>query len=272
MKNQIQKFISSTVDYHNFKGALEIASQLGTGIEISRFGRLKDIEDLFDTTKKEYKALLADFDGDVTLHGFFSNLNVASKDPLIKEVSEKRYYQSLELACEFGAKTVIFHTCFNNLLKHNEYRQMYFQKNLEFYHEFIPYFEKEGIIATIENVHEPDSELIRNIVGAINSPNLKVTVDVGHCNLHSDIEVSNWIKDYGIMLHHMHFHNNFKDEDYHSSLLNGNLDIEPILLTLKELRLNPQITFEIFDKEALFESVKYFDQMCEKVGYFGETL
>lgn len=267
MKKQIKKFISSTVDFHNFKGALDIANELNLGVEISRFGKLKDIDTLFDITKAQYKAALADFEGEVSLHGFFSNLNVASKDPAIKAISEKRYYQSLELACEFGAKTVVFHTCFNNLLKHDEYRKLYFQKNIEFYHEFIPYFEKEGIIATIENVHEPNSELIRSIVATINSPNLKVTIDVGHCNLYSEIPVSNWIKDYGIMLHHMHFHNNYKDQDSHSSLLAGSLDIEPVLTTLKQMELYPQITFEIFDKDALFESVKYFDEMCEKTGF-----
>ena len=265
MKNQFQKFISSTVDYHNFRGALDVACELNCGIEISRFGRLKDIEDSFDITKKEYLAALKDFDGDVTLHGFFSNLNVASKDPLIREVSEKRYYQSLELASEFGAKTVIFHTCFNNLLKHREYRQMYFQRNIEFFHEFIPYFEKEGIIATLENVHESDWELIRSIVATVNSPNLKVTIDIGHCNLHSDYSVSEWIRNYGIMLHHMHFHNNYRDEDSHSSLLNGSLDIEPVVKTLKDMCLLPQITFEIFDRDALFESVKYFDEVVERV-------
>ena len=206
-----------------------------------------------------------DFNGDVTLHGFFSNLNVAAKDPLIREVSEKRYYQSLELACEFGAKTVVFHTCFNNLLKHQEYRQLYFRRNIEFFHEFIPYFEKEGITVTIENVHEPDWELIRSIVATINSPNLKVTIDIGHCNLHSNYPVSEWIRSYGIMLHHMHFHNNFKNEDSHSSLLEGSLDIKPVIKVLDEMKLNPQITFEIFDKNALFESVKYFDEVVKNI-------
>ena len=71
MKNQFQKFISSTVDYHNFKGSLDIARDLNCGIEISRFGRLRDIEDSFDITKKEYRAALNDFENDVTLHGFF---------------------------------------------------------------------------------------------------------------------------------------------------------------------------------------------------------
>jgi sugar phosphate isomerase/epimerase len=140
----------------------------------------------------------------------------------------------------------------------------------EFYKELIPHFEKEGIIATIENVHEKDNELIRNIVAAINSPNLKATIDIGHCNLHSDIPVSDWIKDYGIMLHHMHFHNNFKNEDAHSSLKNGTLDIKPILETLKTMQLYPQITFEIFNREELYESVEYFRELYKEV--YGESL
>ncbi len=266
MKNKLHRFISSTVSYHDFQEAVNIARELNCGIEISRFGRLADIDDNFEQNKIEYSNILADFDNEVTLHGFFSNLNIAAKDPQIREVSIKRYYQSLELAQCFDVTTVVFHTCYNNLLKHREYQQMYFLRNVEFFREFILEFEKSGITATIENVHEATPELIRNLVGVINSPNLGVTLDIGHCNLHSDILPSDWIKEYGIMLKHMHFHNNFKDEDSHSSLLKGSLDIKQILVTLKELQIFPQITFEIFDKDDLVESVNHFNSLCDEIG------
>lgn len=267
MERKVKKFISSTVSYHDFRDAVEFAQKLNCGIEISRFGKLSELDENFEKNKKEYKTILADFDGEVTLHGFFSNLNVASKDPAIAAVSQRRYYQSLELASEFDVSTVVFHTCYNNLLKQKQYQQMYFLKNIEFYKDFIKNFEDLGITATIENVHESNPELIRNILGAVNSPNLKATIDIGHCNLHSNLAVSDWIKEYGIMLHHMHFHNNYTDEDAHQSLLKGSLNIEQILLTLKEMQLFPQITFEIFDKEQVVESVQYFDSICEKIGY-----
>ena len=90
MENKIHRFISSTVSYHNLQEAVDIASNLNCGIEISRFGRLADIEENFEINKKEYKAILDDFDKEVNLHGFFSNLNISAKDPLIKEVSIKR--------------------------------------------------------------------------------------------------------------------------------------------------------------------------------------
>ena len=266
MNNKLKKFISSTVSYHNFQQAVNIANELNCGIEISRFGKLSEMDENFEKNKAEYKAILADFENNITLHGFFSNLNVAAKDPLIQNVSIKRYYQSLELAAEFDASLVVFHTCFNNLLKQKQYREMFFIKNIEFYNEFIENFKDLGITATIENVHEPNPDFIRDLVGAINSPNLKATLDIGHCNLHSILSPCDWIREYGIMLKHCHFHNNFKDEDSHSSLLNGSINIKEILLTFKELNLYPSITFEIFNEQELRESVKYFNNLCDEIG------
>ena len=267
MKRKIKKFISSTVEFHDINKAVELANELDLGLEISRFGKLKELDDNFNETLKTYENAIKDLKNDLTLHGFFSNLCPTSKDKGIKDISIKRYYQSLEIASRLGAKTVVFHTCFNNLLKQQVYRDNFFHSSVEFYNELIPYFEERGIIATIENVHEPNFEMIRNIIAAVNSPNLKATVDIGHFNLHSSIPFKDWIQNYGIMLHHMHFHNNFGDEDAHQSLKKGSLDIKNVLLTLKEMQLYPQITFEIFNKEDLIESIKYLEELEEETGY-----
>ncbi|MBR2068859.1 MAG: sugar phosphate isomerase/epimerase [Candidatus Gastranaerophilales bacterium] len=269
MVNKLQRFISSTVFYHDFERAVNTAQSLNCGLEISRFGKLSEIDENYEKNKIEYKKILNDFEGDVTLHGFFSNLNVAAKDPLIQQVSVKRYNQTLDLASEFDVKKVVLHTCLNNLLKQKSYQEMFFLKNIEFFKEYIKNYENLGIIVGMENVHEPNPDYIRNLIGAINSPYFKATLDIGHCNLHSDLSCSEWIKEYGIMLTHLHFHNNFKDEDSHSSLLNGNIDIKEILKTLKDMQLYPTITFEIFDFEALVESVKYFNDLCDEldIGY-----
>ena len=254
---KLQRFISSTVSYHDFQEAVNIASELSCGIEISRFGKLGEIDENYEKNKIEYRRILDDFEGEVTLHGFFSNLNIAAKDPLIKEVSIKRYNQTLELASVFDVKKVVLHTCLNNLLKQRSYHEMFFLSNIEFFKEYIKNYENLGIIVGLENVHEANPDYIRNLIGAVNSPNFKTTLDIGHCNLHSNITPSDWIKEYGIMLTHMHFHNNFKDEDSHSSLLKGSVDIKEILKTLKKMQLFPTITFEIFDYEELVESIEY---------------
>ncbi|MCD8024608.1 MAG: sugar phosphate isomerase/epimerase [Candidatus Gastranaerophilales bacterium] len=264
---KIEKFISSTVEYHDIYKAVQTANELKVGLEISRFGRLRELDENFYETLKKYEDAIKDLEGNLTLHGFFSTLCPVSKDEGIREISVKRYYQSLEIASCLGAKTVVFHTCFNNLLKQQVYRDNFFHNSVEFFNELIPDFEKCGITATIENVHEPDFEMIRNIIAAVNSPNLRATVDIGHCNLHSVIPIEDWIKNYGIMLHHMHFHNNFKDEDAHGSLKKGTVDVKKVLLALKEMQIYPQITFEIFEREALFESVKYLEELQKEIDY-----
>lgn len=263
--NKLQRFISSTVSYHDFERAVNIARELNCGIEISRFGKLSEMDENFEKNKIEYRSILDDFEGDVTLHGFFSNLNIAAKDPLIKEVSKKRYNQTLELASYFDVKKVVLHTCLNNLLKQKSYQEMFFLTNIEFFNEYIKNYEDLGIIVGMENVHEPNPDYIRNLIAAVNSPNFKATLDVGHCNLHSDITPADWIKEYGIMLSHLHLHNNFKDEDSHSSLLKGSVDIKKVLITLKELQLFPTVTFEIFDYDELTESVEYFNNLCNEL-------
>ena len=266
MDNKIHRFISSTVSYHDFQDAINIANSLNCGIEISRFGKLGEMDEHFEERKNEYKAILKDFDKEVTIHGFFSNLNIAAKDPLIAQVSKIRYNQSLELAEIFDARTIVFHTCLNNLLKQKQYQEMFFLKNIEFYKEYVQYFKHLGIMVTIENVHEPNPNYIRNLIAAVSAANFGATLDIGHCNLHSELSPSQWIKEYGIMLKHMHFHNNFKDEDSHSSLLKGSVDVKEILATLKELQLYPTVTFEIFNKEELIESVEYFNTLCDEIG------
>lgn len=67
------------------------------------------------------------------------------------------------------------------------------------------------------------------------------------------------------MLHHMHFHSNPGNEDAHASLKKGTVEIRPVFETLKMMNLYPQITFEIFDREDLYESVEYFKEVYKEV-------
>ena len=79
MKNKSEIFISSTVDFHNIYGAVETANELQTGLEISRFGKLREIDDDFDGTLALYKDAISGLEGPLTLHGFFQTFAYALK-------------------------------------------------------------------------------------------------------------------------------------------------------------------------------------------------
>jgi sugar phosphate isomerase/epimerase len=81
--------------------------------------------------------------------------------------------------------------------------------------------------------------------------------------LASEIEIKQWIQKYSHNLAHMHLHNNFKDDDSHSSILKGTLNFEEIITAIIELENYPDFVFEIFSTEELYESIEFFDKFME---------
>lgn len=258
----MKKFISSSIS-NNLNTSVQIAKDLNLGIEISRLPDFINIDTNFDEIVNKLKMALDSFEDEKTLHAMFFDLSIASQDGAIRHISRKRHSQSLEIAKSINATTLVFHSGYKTM-KHKISQDKFKETSIEYWREFIKEFEDSNITAAIENVLEPDPTLILEIINGVNSPNLKASIDTGHANLISSIEVPTWIKQYGNHLHHMHIHNNFGDDDAHSSILNGTLDFEKIFNELIKMDLKPKIVFEIFDKDDLFESVNYFN------AYFGD--
>ncbi len=253
--------ITSSVE-KSIAEAAKTATELGTGLEISRFHHLEKIDDDFNSIITEMKDGIADFDGIVTLHALFSGLNPGVSDKALKEVVNKRYQQSFEAAMAVGAKHVNFHSGHKGM-HHRVSIEKNCQTSIKFWKEYIKQFEDNGVVAVLENVLDFDYEHIKTIVDEVNSPFLKVCLDTGHANLCSTISPQNWIKTYGDRLQHMHLHNNFKTNDDHNGIKYGTVNFLGIVDTLKSENLNPYIVFEIFDKKELVESVEIFKNLCQ---------
>ncbi|MDO5305876.1 MAG: sugar phosphate isomerase/epimerase family protein [bacterium] len=242
--------------------AAKTATELGTGLEISRFPHLEKIDDDFNSIITEMKDGISDFDGIVTLHALFSGLNPGVSDKALKEVVNIRYQQSFEAAMAVGAKHVNFHSGHKGM-HHRVSIEKNCQTSIKFWKEYIKQFEDNGVVAVLENVLDFDYEHIKTIVDEVNSPFLKVCLDTGHANLCSTISPQDWIKTYGDRLQHMHLHNNFKTNDDHNGIKYGTVNFLGIVDTLKSENLNPYIVFEIFDKKELVESVEIFKNLCQ---------
>ncbi len=258
MKNLL---ISSSVT-SNLKEATILAQELGLGIEVSRFPNFKNIHTEFDNILVELDKNLGNFDGFKSLHGMFFDQSIASIDPEIRAISQKRHKQSLKAAQVIGAEIVVFHSGHKGM-KHKVSFDKFKKSSILFWQEFVQEFEKSKITAVIENVLERDYELIREIVSEVNSPYLKASIDTGHANLFSTVDICDWIDAYGNNLHHMHIHNNFGDDDSHYSLLKGTVDFEKIFKQIKLKNINPTVVFEIFKKDDLFESIEYYKKCME---------
>ena len=203
---------------------------------------------------------LEGFSNPLSVHAIFSDLNVGTQDKDILKITDERFKYSFDVAKALGAGTLLFHSG-NKAMKHSGSQYNYVKNSVKYWNEFVKRFEDEGIVAVIENVHEREPDGCLKIVEEVNSPNLKLALDVGHANLFSEVPLTDWVKEYGKHLYHLHIHNNFGTNDDHFSLLNGNVDYKEILTSIKAQNINPQFVFEMFKEEYLKESLDFFKQV-----------
>ena len=257
MKKNNKILISSSA-CENIKKSVSLAKELETGIEISRLPIYKNRDMSVNDAVNILKNDLEGFQNRITVHAMFSDVNIAGQDYMLREIAQLRCIQSFEVGNKLGADTILFHTG-NKGTKHSGSIKSFKKNFIAFWKEFIKEFEREGIIAVIENVFETSPDFCLELINGVNSDNLKLALDTGHVNLYAhETEVTDWIRAYGDKLYHMHIHNNFRTNDDHSNLKNGTLDYNKIFTTIKEMKLNPSFVFEMFTETDIRTSIEYF--------------
>ena len=259
--NNKQNLLISSSAKKTIRESVLLAMELNTGIEISRIpfygNKNATVKDVVEVLKKD----LDGFDNRITLHAMFSDLNVAGQDPLLREICEIRNRQSLEVGKALGVDTILFHTG-NKGTRHYGSQEKFKERFVSYWKEFIKEFEGTGITVVIENVFEESQNYCYDLFKEINSPNLKLALDVGHVNLYAhNTNVLDWIKLYGEDLYHMHLHNNFRTNDDHSNFENGTLDFNEILTTIKEANINPSFVLEMYKEEDVRKSIEFFKKI-----------
>ena len=93
----------------------------------------------------------------------------------------------------------------------------------------------------LENVLEPEPQLLTAIMEAVHDPRLRICLDLGHANTcASALPPENWLRACAPYLSHVHLHNNQGDRDLHAALFDGVMDIAGLLSLLEAL--SPQVT------------------------------
>lgn len=256
-----QRILISSSVCKTIKESADFAQELEIGLEISRVPLYKNKNLTVEETISHIKEQLQEFDGRITMHAMFSDVNVAGGDCILREYSQQRCYQSFEIAKGIGADTLLFHSG-NKGTKHIGSQLQFKERYIEFWKVFIKRFEDTGIQAVVENVFEETPQYCIELMNGIGSEKYKLALDTGHANLYAPkTDVLDWIREYGKNLYHMHLHNNYQTNDDHSNFENGTLDFKKILTEIKNLEITPSFVFEMFKKEDIITSYKMFKEI-----------
>lgn len=227
----------STID----KEALQLAERWNLGLEVAEFCTAVNMDNLelfapLNAQVKSYGARARVF------HAPYNELFPCAIDPQARALARQRYDQSFELALSYGIKKMVVH---GNYLPNVYFPIWYIEQSIEFWRDFLS-DKPADFFLYLENVLEPEPELLRDIVAGVNDPRCQLCLDIGHANVDcvSDVPPLKWLEVCAPLLGHVHLHDNDRVWDWHKPLGEGNIPIEEFLNLLSESAPHASITLE----------------------------
>lgn len=247
--NKILNCISQIEEFN-----VEQYNDLQIGVEIQDFTEPnlsnKDMISLMDRYRKQFK----NFSGLKSMHGPFLDLKPASPDPLIREVSYKRYLDTLHIASQLDMDYVIFHSQINPYLNHPDLIDLNNRQMAEFWDKILKEVKHFKGTIVIENIFEGNPSMIKKSIEAINKTNIKINLDIGHAKL-GDVSLETWISELKDHIAYMHIHSNDSNYDLHQGL--DKKEIKDLYKVLSKYDLNVPLALEYKVSDLESELNKY---------------
>ena len=210
----------STID----EAATGLAKEFGLGLEIAEYCTAWNMDEKFDETEEIVQRKVRDIKR-CTFHAAFNELFPCAIDKQARELARHRYRQAIALAQEYGAEKVVVHGGYNPWLY---YPVWYTEQSIEFWREFLQEV-PEDIQICLENVLEEEPNMLLDIIKTVDSPQLRICLDIGHVNSYSKTSVEEWLETCAPYISHFHVHNNDTSWDTHSALTEGTIPMKEFL-------------------------------------------
>lgn len=190
----------------------------------------------------------------VSVHAPFMDLNPGAVEPLVQEVTTKRYQQTLEAAARLGAHLVVFHPGFDRW-RYGNHESAWLEQCLSFWPKICVQAETKGLKLALENIYDDNTRLLVSLVNQLDADCLGHCFDIGHWQLFGEQKMSTWLGNLKDRLFHLHLHDNKGRNDDHLPIGAGKIDFEPLWSHLHKTGLRPTMTLEAHKVDHLDRSL-----------------
>ncbi len=247
----------------NIEESLRLSKEYNAYFEYNDFFIPAVLDD--DEKKKEliefYKSLPRDRSND-TLHGAFLDVTLHSSDARIREVSELRVRQSMDIAKELGIRGVIFHTNMIANFKDPFYMKNWVNTNAAFYKKMLT--EYPGIYIFVENMFDFDPDMLVELAQELKGePYFGICLDYAHATI-SKVPAKEWLEVLKPYIKHMHINDNDLKDDLHKALGQGDIDYKLFTKLMSENKIETSVLVEVSQIENQIDSLEYM----RKVGIY----
>ncbi|NCO96466.1 MAG: hypothetical protein COY38_03445 [Candidatus Aenigmarchaeota archaeon CG_4_10_14_0_8_um_filter_37_24] len=183
---------------------------------------------------------------------------IASMHEGIRKAWVNEYKESIEISQKLGIKKLVVHPHTKKYPKGESFEEEMRENNIQSLTEINDYGKDHGVTIVLENVPRKESvfgfgdfkHLADNVDG------LKVLIDIGHAHIYYGMDnVFKYLKAFMPKIDHLHFHDNYGEEDDHLPIGACSIDYKSVVEFLKKKKYDKTITFEIFTKDKDYASI-----------------
>ena len=189
------------------------------------------------------------------MHGAFLDVTLHSSDARIREVSELRVRQSMEIAKELEIRGVVFHTNMIANFKDSFYMSNWVKTNAAFYRKILA--EYPGIYVFVENMFDFDYDMLLELAKELKDESyFGVCLDYAHATI-SKVDAREWFKVLKPYMKHMHINDNDLRDDQHKAIGKGNIDYKEFTRLMEEYKMEVSVLVEVSKVEDQRSSLEY---------------
>lgn len=226
---------------------IRIARQYGIGVEIAEYCTACNMDEYLGETDASVQAELEGVFKRI-FHAPFNELFPCAIDPKARELAQSRFLQAMQLAKQYGATKMVVHGGYNPWMY---FPSWYTEQSILFWRNFLR--KTPGIEIVLENVMEKTPELLLDIIKQVDSPYLRMCLDIGHANVYSEVSAVEWLTACAPYISHFHIHNNDGTWDTHSALNVGSIPMEELLILSQIQCPNATYTLEVREGNSSIE-------------------
>lgn len=243
-------------DKENLEQSIQLLEECQGAFEYNDFF----LPNTLDDKKKQleivesYAKLRSDFSRD-TMHGAFLDVTVHSMDKKIKEISELRVRQSMDIAKEMGLRGVVFHTNRIYGFRDAAYLKNWKAANKSFFAEICKTYPNQQVY--MENMFDEAPDMLRELAEEMKDyTNFGVCLDYAHAVI-SGTKEDCWMRELAPFIKHMHINDNDFKNDLHEALGAGQIDWQKFQKEFEDNQIDASILVEVSGKEKQRKSLEY---------------
>jgi sugar phosphate isomerase/epimerase len=237
---------------------LHFANERDLGFEIIDFALPAVINSEYENVIKHYESRP---EGEkrlfISQHGAALDIYINSRDKLIREVSEKRIHNNLEISERLKLPFTVFHSGFIPLIGQKSYYENWVKSHVEFWSDANKHF-KTSIL--LENLWDPSPDNLKEVMDQLNPNSANVCFDTGHHNIFSKATLREWFKALGKRIPYIHMNDNLGDVDSELPAGKGSVNWLEFNDVVNEFCDKPIVVFEVSSLENIAHSIYFLEK------------